>query len=76
MESIINKIKRVYIIARIKYALYSVRRSYYSRLQYDLIRYGSCCEEKMNYNWWQKIIRRLKRLPTDRRYKNPLDVKY
>lgn len=75
MKNLLTKLKEAYIKARIKCVLYSVRRSYYLQLQKDLIIYGNCFEEKVNYKWWQKLIRRIKRLPTDRRYINPNDVR-
>jgi len=54
----------------------SVRRSYYLQLQKDLMISGNCFEEKVNYKWWQKIIRLIQRLPRDRRYVNPNDVRH
>ena len=75
MKHLLKKLQEAYIKARIKCVLYSVRRSYYWQLQRDLMIYGSCFEEKVNYKWWQKVIRRIKRLPTDRRYVNPNDVR-
>jgi hypothetical protein len=69
-----RKIKEAYIKTRKKCFLYSIRPSYYRQLQKDLMIYGSCYEEKVNYKWWQKIIRLIQRLPRDRRYVNPNDV--
>ena len=74
MKHLLTKLKEAYIKAWIKCVLYSVRRSYYWQLQKDLMIYGNCFEESVNYNWWQKFIRRIKRLPIDRRYVNPNDV--
>ena len=74
MKHLLTKLKETYIKARIKCVLYSVRRSYYWQLQKDLMIYGNCFEETVNYKWWQKLIRWIKRLPTDRRYVNPNDV--
>lgn len=75
MKNLIKKLKETYIKARIKCVLYSVRRSYFRELQNDIIIYGACYEEKVNYNWLEKIIRRIKRLPTDRRRIKPTEVR-
>jgi hypothetical protein len=74
MKNLFKKIKEAYLKARIKCFLYSVRRSYYLQLQKDLMIYGCYFEEKINYKWWQKIIRLIQRLPRDKRYVNPNDV--
>lgn len=67
--------KRLFKYLKKLFAIYSVRRSYYLRLQKDLIIYGNCFEEKINYKWWQKVIRLIQRLPRDRRYVDPIDVR-
>lgn len=75
MKHLVKKLKEAYTKALIKCVLYSVRRSYYWQLQRDLMIYGCCYEEKINYKWWQKIIRLMQRLPRDRRYINPNNVR-
>jgi hypothetical protein len=74
MKHLLAKIKEYYIKARIKCVLYSIRRSYYYQLQRDLMIYGNCFEEKVDYKWRQKVIRLVQRLPRDRRYISPNDV--
>lgn len=67
-------LKELYLKARIKLALYSVRRSYHIQLQKDLMIYGRSCEETFKPTLWQKIVRRLKRLPINKRRIHPMEM--
>jgi hypothetical protein len=52
-------------------AFKGISLTYYEKLQEDVDKHGFCYEIPMDYNWFQRIVRRIRKLPTNRRRLDP-----